>query len=212
MVNYLEILNAPAKVTLILAGVFLFTNIIGEILEFKGKVVPEFIKIRKYFARKKIEKKALSKLPDVIERIEKIPEVSETLLNVETLLNEVNLHYSADNIAMRDGWMQSVDDRLQGMKDLNKKIDKNNEDTLSLLIESKRSHIIDFASYVVDENKPVTHEQFKRAFKIYAEYEQIIKDNSLVNGEVDIAIRIIRDAYEGHMKNHSFIEDIRGYK
>ena len=32
-------------------------NVIGEILEFKGKVVPEFMKIRKYFSRKRHEKK-----------------------------------------------------------------------------------------------------------------------------------------------------------
>ena len=53
MLNYVEYLNMPAKVGIILAAVFLVMNIIGESLEFKGKVVPEFVKIRKYFARKK---------------------------------------------------------------------------------------------------------------------------------------------------------------
>ena len=57
----------------------------------------------------------------------------------------------------------------------------------------------------------VTREQFKRAFKIYAEYEDIIKDNGFTNGEVDIAIRIIREAYENHLRNHTFVEDVRGY-
>ena len=44
-----------------------------------------------------------------------------------------------------------------------------------------------------------------------AEYEEIIKDNDLQNGEVDIAIRIIREAYENHLRNGSFVEDVRGY-
>lgn len=57
----------------------------------------------------------------------------------------------------------------------------------------------------------MTREQFKRVFRLYAEYEEIIKDNDLQNGEVDIAIRIIREAYENHLRNGSFVEDVRGY-
>lgn len=56
-----------------------------------------------------------------------------------------------------------------------------------------------------------TKEQFNRIFKIYEEYEVLIKANGMTNGEVDIAIRIIREAYENHMRDHTFIEDIRGY-
>ena len=33
----------------------------------------------------------------------------------------------------------------------------------------------------------------------------------MTNGEVDIAYRIISESYETHMRNHTFIEDIRGY-
>ena len=44
-----------------------------------------------------------------------------------------------------------------------------------------------------------------------AVYEEIIKDNGLQNGEVDIAIRIIREAYENNLRNRSFVEDVRGY-
>ena len=97
------------------------------------------------------------------------------------------------------------------MRELNEKLDKNNADTLSLLIDGKRNTIIDFASKVIDENYPVTREQFNRIFKIYEEYEKIIENNNLTNGEVDIAYRIIKESYENHMKNHTFIENIRGY-
>ena len=90
-------------------------------------------------------------------------------------------------------------------------MDRNNEDTLALLIDNKRNTIINFASKVIDENTPVTREQFNRIFKIHKEYEEIIESNKLTNGEVDIAFRIITEAYEAHMRNHSFIEDIRGY-
>ena len=141
--------------------------------------------------------------------------IPQTLASVETLLNDVNAHYSADNIAMRDKWMDWVNNQAHvydvSIADLEKKMDTNNEITLSLLIESKRNTIINFAAKVIDESYPVTREQFNRIFKIYQEYEDIIKEHHMTNGEVDIAIRIIREAYTKHMENHTFIEDIRGY-
>lgn len=220
MLNYLEYLNTPTGIVTFLVGVFLCIQIVGELLEFKGKVVPEFLKIRKYFARKKMERQALSQMTVLLDEHK---EMAKTIFDVKRLLTEIDKHYSADNIAMRDGWMKDVNEHIaesderrkkqdELMSALNDKLDKNNADTLSLLIDSKRNAIIDFASKVIDKNFPVTREQFHRIFKIYEEYEEIIEKNGLTNGEVDIAIRIIREAYENHMRNHSFIEDIRGYE
>lgn len=202
MLNYIEYLNMPTKIGIILVGILLFSQVIGELLELKGKIVPEYMKIRKYFARKKKEQK----------------EIADTLKEVKQLLSDVNKHYSDDNIAKRNSWMQWVDNKSVeydnygvGIAELKKKMDKNNEIILSLLIDSKRNTIINFASCVIDENFSVTREQFKRIFKIYEEYEEIIEENELTNGEVDIAIRIIRESYEQHMRSHTFVEDIRGY-
>ena len=80
-----------------------------------------------------------------------------------------------------------------------------------MYIETKRTAIINFASKVVDRNIPVTHEEFRRIFKVYEEYEEIIQKNNLTNGEVDISIRIIREAYEDRLKKHGFVEDVLGY-
>ena len=194
-------------------------QIIGELLEFKGKTVPEFVKIRKYFARKKSERIALSKMTDLLEEHK---QMIETINNVNRLLIDIDKHYSKDNIMMRDGWMKEVDEHILNsevrrkeqdvlMKELSNKLDKNNDATLSILIENKRTSIIDFASKVINENYPVTKERFNRIFRIYEEYEEIIKENKLTNGEVDIAIRIVKESYEQHMKTHTFIEDVRGY-
>ena len=203
MLNYIEYLNLPLWIAVGLVGLFLIMQIVGEILEFKGKVVPEFVKIRKRFARKRQERETLKVMP-------------ETLNEVKALLSEVNQHYNADNITKRDGWIQWVNSKASiydtTLAELDKKMDKNNSITLSLLIDNKRNAIINFASKVTDEKFLVTREQFKRIFKIYEEYESIIKENGLTNGEVDIAIRIIQESYETHTKNHSFIEDVRGYK
>ncbi len=202
MIGYIEYLNVPASLALVLIGAFLVMQIVGEILEFKGKVVPEFVKVRKYFARKKQERQTMQ-------------EMSATIREVKDLLGNVEAHYSEDNIAKRNAWMKWVNDQAEvydkSIAVLKEGLDKNNEITMSLYIESKRSSIISFASYCVCPDNPVTREQFKRVFRIYSEYEDIIRENGLTNGEVDIAIRIIREAYENHLRSHSFVEDVRGY-
>lgn len=219
MLNYLEYLNSPIKVTTFLVGVFLVIQIVGEILEFKGKVVPEFIKIRKYFARKRKERQALSQMTVLLDEHN---QMAQTLKEVNRVLADIDKHYSKDNIAMRDGWMKEVNEHIANsekkrseqdalMRELSEKLDRNNADTLAILIDNKRNTIIDFASYVVDDKCSVTREQFNRIFKLYKEYEEIIDQNGMTNGEVDIAYRIITEAYENHLKNHTFVENIRGY-
>ena len=206
MLSYLEYLNKcldiPARAIVLLVAMFLFMNAVGELLEFKGKVVPEFIKIRKYFKRKREEQE----------------QVTETLKEVKTLLNDVNKHYSKDNITKRNDWMAWVNekaevydasvDELAALKDA---IAANNELTLDLYINTNRNRIIDFASKIINENVAVSREEFNRIFKVYAEYEAILEKYNKTNGEVDIAYRIITESYEKHMMNHSFIEDMRGY-
>lgn len=220
MLSYLEYLKTPKGTTVFIIGIIAVINVIGEILEFKGKVVPEFVKIRKYFNRKKRERQALSKIVDMFEEYR---QMSDMIVNFYNLMNKVIEHYNEDNITMRDNWMHGVDKHISEsekrqseqdnlMHTLNDKLDKNNADTLSVLIENKRSAIINFASNVADDKCLVTREQFNRIFKTYKEYEDIIEENNMTNGEVDIAYRIITEAYEKHLKNHTFVEDIRGYK
>lgn len=219
MIQYIEYLGLPGWIAISLVGLFLASQVLGELLELKGKVVPEVLKVRKYFARMRKEKENMRKIAELYPILQKVP---ETLDGVQKLLSSVDAHYSHDNITMRDSWMSSVNRRLeeaeaareenrQCIRSLDSKLDKNNADTLSLLIDSKRNTIINFADLVIDENKPVTREQFNRVFKLYEEYEEIITNNKMTNGEVDIAIRIIKESYKKHMRHHSFVEDIRGY-
>lgn len=213
MLNYIEYLNLPSKAAIFMVAAFLMMQLIGEILEFKGKIVPEFMKVRKYFARKRQEREALSKVTDMLESFQKVP---DTLAEVQNLLVSVDQHYSKDNIAMRDQWIHDVNSKLKEndnmFRMINEKLDRNNADTLSILIENKRNTIINFAKYVIDENAPVTHEQFRQNFKLHKEYEHIIESHKMTNGEVDTAMRIIREAYESHLRNRTFIEDVRGYE
>lgn len=223
MLAYLEYLSLhlslPQKLVISIVGLFVVTQVVGELMELKGLIAPEFLKVRKLIVRRRKEKENLQKVTELLPFLQEVP---ETLENVKQVLISVDAHYSKDNITMRDNWMANVNRRLDEadearegdsrfIRSIAEKLDKNNEDTLSLLIESKRNTIINFADLVIDDSKPVTREQFNRVFRIHTEYEEIIAKSGRTNGEVDIAIRIIQEAYENHMRKHSFVEDIRGY-
>lgn len=118
----IEYLGIPATVAIVLVAIFLIFQVIGEIIEFCGKVSPEFLKIRKYFSRKKKEKEETKKM------IKKCTE----------LLSEFNSHYSNDNISKRNKWMSGVDNSVKNndqlVHTLDEKMDKilkSNEDLKS---------------------------------------------------------------------------------
>lgn len=202
MLNYIEYLNVPSQIAIALIAVLFVLQLIGEFLNFKGKAVPEIMSIRKYFSRKKLERKVIRELPDTIQ-------------DLKNIVNNIDKHYNADNISMRDKWIDSVNNKLMMedklVRDLDKKLDEANKDIVSILVDNKRDTIIDFASRVSNSNVLVTKEQFNRVFKLYKEYEDLISKNGLTNGEVDIAYRIIVESYEDHLSNHTFIEDTRGW-
>lgn len=202
MLNYIEYLNVPSQIAIALIAVLFVLQLIGEFLNFKGKAVPEIMSIRKYFARKKSERKVIRELPNTIQ-------------DLKNIVNNIDKHYNADNIAMRDKWIDSVNNKFMMedklVRDLDKKLDEANKDIVSILVDNKRDTIIDFASRVSNSSVLVTKEQFNRVFKLYKEYEDLISKNGLTNGEVDIAYRIIVESYEEHLSNHTFIEDTRGW-
>lgn len=202
MLNYIEYLNIQSQIAIVLVVVLFVLQLVGEFLNFKGKAVPEIMNIRKYFARKKTERKIIRELPDTIQ-------------DLKDIVNNINEHYNADNISKRDKWIDNVDNKLMVedklVRDLDKKLDEANKDIVSILVDNKRDTIIDFASKVSNSNALVTKEQFNRVFKMYKEYEDLISKNGLTNGEVDIAYRIIVESYEEHLSNHTFIEDTRGW-
>lgn len=206
MINYIEYLGFPLKIAIVLVAIFFAMQAIGEFLEFKGKVVPEFFKIRKWLTRRKREK----------------AEATQTLKDVQVLLNEVSGHYSADNIAKRDGWMQWVNNRAEvydesikqlreALTEVMQALKDNTKLTEEMFIQSSRDRIIDFATKTSNENVMVSREEFNRIFKVYAKYEKYLEEHKMTNGEVDINYQIIKESYEQRLRDHAFTEDIRGY-
>lgn len=199
MINFVEYLQLPAQIAVVVIGAVFVMNVIGEILEFKGKVVPEFMKIRKYFSRKRHEKK----------------ETAQTLKEVKQLLGDVNAHYSADNITKRDSWMQWVNSRADvydtSIVEIKNQLTSVTEVLEELFVQNSRDRIIDFATKVTDGKNLVSREEFNRIFKVHAKYETFLEERKMTNGEVDVAILVIQESYAQHMKEHTFLEDVRGY-
>lgn len=203
----IEFLGIPTTVAIMIIGLFLIMNIIGEIAEWAGKVVPEFLKVRKYFKRKKDEK---------IEQQERLKRVDEKFAAFE-------IHYNPENIAKRDKWMDWVNDRAnkydesidkltKGLDAIVEALTKNTEMTEEMFIQDSRTIILSFAEKVAHNDLVVSREEFNRVFKVYNKYEQFLEDHNKTNGEVDIAIKVIQDGYKFRLQNHLFFEDLRGFK
>lgn len=200
MLNYIEYLDEhldiPASGFVIaLVGLFFILQLVGEFLEKTGKIVPEFLKLRKYFKRKKEERESLRRVP-------------ETLKKVEALLHTVDSHYSADNITKRDNWMGWVNHQA-GVYDTS--IAELKATMVKLLIDNKRNYLLDFTSKAVDISYPMSKEQYQRFYNVYEEYEEILKDNDMTNGQVEVAYEVANKSFEERLKRHAFIEDMRDY-
>lgn len=196
-------LGIPGSIAVVILILFAVLQLIGEYLEAIGKVVPTILKVRKIF----IEKKRKSR------------ETEQTLIEVKSLLKEVNGHYDPASIAKRDAWMAWVnaraevyDDTIIKYKDaidtLTAALDNNTEMTQKMFVENSRDRIIDFASKVSNPVCYVSREEFNRIFKVYEKYEQFLQEHDMTNGEVELNYQIIQEAYKHFCAEHKFTEEM----
>ncbi|MCM1232642.1 MAG: hypothetical protein NC489_21155 [Ruminococcus flavefaciens] len=66
-------------------------------------------------------------------------------------------------------------------------------------IDDMRWSINSFATNV-SEGKPCNKDSFQHCMRVYRKYEKILKENGLENGEVEISMEIINDAYKQKLK------------
>lgn len=201
-VDALTYLGIPMIVIACVLALLFVLNIIGSILDFKGKVWPEIINFRRRRRRKKEEKEKQKKL----------------LEDVQESLNEMKKHYSPEKLAERDNWMSWVNNRadkydeaVKQIGELTKALIKNTEMTEEMFIQDSRTIILSFAEKIGNPDTIVSQEECNRVFKVYNKYENFLAEHKKTNGEVDIAIKVIKDGYETRLKNKSFLEDLRGY-
>lgn len=66
-------------------------------------------------------------------------------------------------------------------------------------IDDMRWEINNFATKV-SEGKPCNKDSFKHCIHVYEKYEKILEENGLENGEVEISMELINDAYKEKLK------------
>lgn len=202
MEQLLEFFKVTGPWAAVILGIWIVLNIIGEICEKKNKIVPEFMKIVTHFKKKKAEKQ----------------EIHQFIKDMKVFTDDIKIHYSPEALKKRDEWMDWVNNRadkydsaVDELKELKEDISKNNVLTLDLYININRHRIIDFASKVANEDTLISQEEFNRIFKVYRDYEAVLEQHHMSNGEVDVAYRVIVEAYEERLREHTFLENIRGY-
>ena len=204
-------LGIPGSIAVVVVIIFAVLQLIGEFIEVTGKVSPAFLSIRKWLLRKHKRK------------LEQQKETANTLKEVQSLLSQVNKHYDKDNISKRDSWMQWVNDRAvvydrnvedlielkESLNSIAAALAENTRTTDEMFKESCRDRIINFASKVTNPLALVSHEEFRRIFKVYDAYEAFLADHNEPNGEVETNYALIREAYAERVKSNNFIENIR---
>lgn len=202
MEQLLEFFKITGPWAAVILGAWIVLNIIGEICEKKNKIVPEFMKIVTHFKKKKEEKKQLNQF----------------IIDMKAFTDDVKIHYSPEALKKRNEWMDWVnrkadkyDASVDELRELKEDIARNNVLTLDLYININRHRILDFASKVANKDCLISQEEFNRIFKVYRDYEAVLEKHHMTNGEVDIAHRIIVEAYEERLRDHTFLEDVRGY-
>lgn len=93
-----------------------------------------------------------------------------------------------------EGLSKTVDEMVQvnveqngEMARLNKKIDKNEIDRI-------RWELFQFARICRNGQKP-SHEEFIHIFKLHQKYNNLIKENGLTNGEMDVEYAFVEQYY-----------------
>ena len=203
VINYLGV---PLSIAVGLLVTFLVMQFTGELIEWCGKTAPVWLKLRKLFKKK--------------QKVICDPEYTKTLTEVKSLLEKINKHYDADNIAMRNEWMTKVNSTISFVEThseyYDSSIDKiimalqlNTKMTEDMFVEFSRDRIMAFAEKAVDHDYLLSREQFNRIERIYNEYEAFLETHNRENGEVDMAWEIIQEGRRYRMTHHCFVEDIK---
>ena len=96
-----------------------------------------------------------------------------------------------------DNWQyQEIQKISKGIDDIKSTLLKDN-------IEKKRKGILDFCSSLSNDQKQ-NREAFNDIFRTYAEYEQILKDNKMENGQAEESMKFIREKYQEKLHNGEF--------
>ena len=121
-------------------------------------------------------------------------------LETKTTLEKKSIRQEIDSIkAETDAMQECQRQMLETQNKIIKTIEKMDQRELKNEVEHSRWIIIDFAN-ALRSNRSYDREAFNHVLKTYTHYEQILKENGMENGEVDMAIDFIKKKYAFYLE------------
>ena len=111
--------------------------------------------------------------------------------------DKITLEKRIETLEKHDNWQYNEISKIsRGIDDIKDTLLEDN-------IEKKRKSILDFCSSLSNDQKQ-NSEAFNDIFRTYADYEQILKDNGMENGQAEESMKFIREKYQEKLHNGEF--------
>ena len=112
--------------------------------------------------------------------------------------NQQKLEKNQQNIEMHQEEMkQDLSEIRTSLSCIQKMILKNT-------IETKRKNILDFCATLSNKQKQ-NKEAFNERFRTYEDYEKILKDNDMENGQTEESMKFISEIYQQMLRNGDLV-------
>ena len=115
-------------------------------------------------------------------------------------LHDEMTKYSDNRIADRKQSLQIQKELIASQKDSDAKIETLTSLFVDKEIDDYRWEIINFATKV-SEGRTCNKDSFKHCIRTYEKYEALLEKYGLENGEVEISMEVVNEAYKEKLKN-----------
>lgn len=96
-----------------------------------------------------------------------------------------------------DNWQyKEITKMSKGIENIESELLDNN-------LERKRKYILDFCSSVSNGQKQ-NKEAFNNVFKTYKNYEKLLSDHNMENGQAEESMKFISEKYQEYLRNDNF--------
>lgn len=99
------------------------------------------------------------------------------------------------SLQIQEELKNSIQNLINGQQNRDEKINNLTEMFVDKEINDYRWEIINFATKV-SEGRPCNKDSFKHCLRTYEKYEALLKEYGLENGEVEISMQVINEAYK----------------
>lgn len=96
-----------------------------------------------------------------------------------------------------DNWQyKEITKMSKGIENIESELLDNN-------LERKRKYILDFCSSISNSQKQ-NKEAFNNVFKTYKNYEKLLSDHNMKNGQAEESMKFISEKYQEYLRNDNF--------